>query len=212
MVDTELLKDRLKRLNKSLADVAIATGISYGVVANIFNGYQPNPTLKTIIPICEYLNLRPEAVWDRANDIKGKVRPAEIAMYSSENARKLKLFEQEVCAGNGNFLNDSGGYTLIEFFNPPKTASFCIRIQGESMMPVIKDGEIVYVQERDKTTMLAGDVGIFCYQGDFYCKVLGYRQNLETYESEIVLSSYNPKHKDIVIEQPEELHFIGRVL
>jgi phage repressor protein C with HTH and peptisase S24 domain len=54
--------------------------------------------------------------------------------------------------------------------------------------------------------MLANDVGVFYYNGDFYCKVLNYRNG------EIVLSSYNPKHKDIIIDQPEELHFIGRVL
>ena len=42
-----------------------------------------------------------------------------------------------------------------------------MRIQGDSMEPYIHDGSVVYVNH---DPLRAGDVGIFCVDGDMLCK------------------------------------------
>ena len=42
-----------------------------------------------------------------------------------------------------------------------------MRIQGDSMSPVIEDGSVVYVNH---DPVQSGDVGIFCVDGDMLCK------------------------------------------
>ena len=49
----------------------------------------------------------------------------------------------------------------------PQAAEFAVRIQGDSMEPYIEDGSVVYVN-RDPLTL--GDVGIFCVDGEMFCK------------------------------------------
>ncbi len=49
----------------------------------------------------------------------------------------------------------------------PPAAEFGVRIQGDSMTPYIADGSVVYV---NRDPLKAGDVGIFCVDGDILCK------------------------------------------
>ena len=49
----------------------------------------------------------------------------------------------------------------------PAAAEFAVRIQGDSMSPFIGDGSVVYV---NRDPLQAGDVGIFCVDGDIFCK------------------------------------------
>lgn len=50
----------------------------------------------------------------------------------------------------------------------PQKADFAVRIAGESMEPVIKDGERVYVTRTNEFS--DGDIGIFFVDGDMKCK------------------------------------------
>ena len=49
----------------------------------------------------------------------------------------------------------------------PTASEFAVRIQGDSMVPYIADGSVVYV---NRDPLKAGDVGIFCVDGDILCK------------------------------------------
>ena len=49
----------------------------------------------------------------------------------------------------------------------PQSAEYAVRIQGDSMAPHIPDGSVVYV---NRDPLGAGDVGIFCVDGDMFCK------------------------------------------
>lgn len=233
MLNLELMRDKLKQKNKSLRDVAAATELSYSVVSKVFSGYIGNPTSTTILPICKYLDLNFEDVWQddemviaqrkktvenlkdeelyediKKLDLRQKqtvknIIKAQLGLKPDEKVRTLPLINQSACAGTGNYY-DVEDSELIEFSNPPITANFCIRIQGNSMEPAIDDGQVVFI--RDNVDLQPGDVGIFCYQGDIFCKIYKYRNG------QIILSSCNPKYKDMVIEYPDELKIIGRVL
>lgn len=49
----------------------------------------------------------------------------------------------------------------------PQAAEFAVRIQGDSMAPYIADGSVVYV---NRDPLAPGDVGIFCVDGEMFCK------------------------------------------
>lgn len=49
----------------------------------------------------------------------------------------------------------------------PQGAEFAVRIQGDSMAPYIPDNSIAYVNH---DPLGAGDVGIFCVDGEMFCK------------------------------------------
>ena len=49
----------------------------------------------------------------------------------------------------------------------PQAAEFAVRIQGDSMAPYIPDASVVYV---NRDPLADGDVGIFCVDGEMFCK------------------------------------------
>ena len=49
----------------------------------------------------------------------------------------------------------------------PQAAEFAVRIQGDSMEPYIADDSVVYV---NRDPLGVGDVGIFCVDGEMFCK------------------------------------------
>ena len=51
----------------------------------------------------------------------------------------------------------------------PEGADFAVRIQGDSMLPYIRDGDVVFVKKDMELSV--GDVGIFSVDGAVYCKL-----------------------------------------
>ena len=71
----------------------------------------------------------------------------------------------------------------------PPGAELAVRIQGDSMAPVIADGAVVYMNH---DPVQSGDVGIFCVDGDMLCKQY-YRDPLGM----VYLFSLNRKRADM---------------
>lgn len=91
----------------------------------------------------------------------------------------------------------------------PKGADYCLNIRGDSMEPYIHDGQLVYVQ---RTTALEdGDVGIFFWHGDTYCKQVACDPFGNTY-----LLSANTKRQDanitVLAADADQLKCLGKVL
>ena len=130
-------------------------------------------------------------------------------MYSEKQGeivklRKLPLYDIGVSAGTGQFL-DSDSYELVEVGDDvPLTANFGVRIAGDSMEPLFYNGQTVWVmQEREVRN---GEVGIFFYDGDVYCK--RFRRNAGGAE----LISENPEYMPIEILPEREFRVFGRVV
>lgn len=81
--------------------------------------------------------------------------------------RMIPLYRTPAAAGYASpaFGED---YDLVSVAGDvPPAAEFAVRIQGDSMAPFIADGSVVYV---NRDPLKAGDVGIFCVDGDILCK------------------------------------------
>ena len=130
--------------------------------------------------------------------------------YTKETAnvipftRQIKLFHIPVSAGTGEFL-DSDAYELINTGNDvPETADFALRISGNSMEPEYHDGQIVWVHQQD--VLNDGEVGIFGYDNNAYCKKL----SLTTAGTKLI--SLNTDYAPIEIPKNEVLHVFGKIV
>ena len=118
--------------------------------------------------------------------------------------RLLRLYDIPVSAGAGNFLDDSG-YEMIEAPSyVPIAVDFALRVSGDSMEPLLQDGQVIWVKEQD--ILDNGDIGIFTYSGDVYCKKL-IADGRNAY-----LRSLNSKYEDITIKEDFGFRVLGKVV
>ena len=118
--------------------------------------------------------------------------------------RLLRLYDVPVSAGTGNFLEESG-YEMIEAPDfVSENADFALRLSGDSMEPLLQDGQIIWVKEQQ--TLNSGEIGIFVYSGDVYCKklIIG--------DDRAYLRSLNPDYEDIEIKEDFGFRTIGKVV
>lgn len=118
--------------------------------------------------------------------------------------RQLPLYDLPVSAGTGNFL-DSDCYEMIDAGDDvPYNATFALTISGDSMMPTLEDGQIVWVCQQ--STLQPGEIGIFCLNGQAFCK------ELMQDEKGVVLYSHNPAYRPIRVSEYDELLVFGKVV
>lgn len=90
----------------------------------------------------------------------------------------------------------------------PPGAEKAVRIQGDSMEPYIGDGSVAYV---NSDPLGPGDVGIFCVDGDMYCK-----QYYKDPAGTVYLFSLNRERADadlvFTTESGRSCTFFGRVM
>ena len=123
---------------------------------------------------------------------------------TSEAPRLLRLYDIPVSAGTGNFLSDSG-FEMIEAPGyVPAAVDFALRVSGDSMEPLFQDGQVIWVKEQE--ALSDGDIGIFTYFDDVYCKKLIISDDMA------YLRSLNPNYEDIEIKEDFGFKTIGKVV
>ena len=121
-----------------------------------------------------------------------------------EVPRLYHLYDIPVSAGTGNFLDESS-YEMIEApAFVPVSADFALRITGNSMEPLFQDGRIVWIKAQD--VLDSGDIGIFVYYDEVYCK------KLIVDDGTAYLRSLNPAYEDIEIKDDFGFRAIGKVV
>jgi len=131
------------------------------------------------------------------------LRDDSAAREAFEPPRLLRLYDIPASAGTGNFLDDSG-YETIAAPGAPTDASFALRLSGDSMEPLFQDGQIIWVKEQE--VLGSGEIGIFFYSGEVYCK------KLVSGDGKVCLRSLNPEYEDIEINEEFVFKTIGKVV
>ncbi len=123
------------------------------------------------------------------------------------NIIELPIYDDiRASAGLGNYL-DGSIKPIIKVFNlNSKTtcADHAISVNGSSMEPLIADDEIIFIKEQPSVEN--GEIGIFVYDGEIYCK------RLILDGKKVILRSENKKYSDIIVNPNLELTTIGKVL
>lgn len=118
--------------------------------------------------------------------------------------RKIKLFDLPASAGPGQYLDDDS-FSEIEVGNEvPEIADFGIRISGNSMEPQFINGQTVWVHEQP--TLHNGEIGIFYYKGDAYCKKFLNNSNGS------FLVSLNKDYIPITVDSNSDFKIFGKVV
>ena len=118
--------------------------------------------------------------------------------------RTMRVYTNSASAGFGEYLEDSDYEDIEVSSDVPFNADFGITIHGDSMMPRINDGDVVWVRSQD--SLEQGEVGVFVLNGDALCK------KLVLVSGRFFLRSLNEKYRDIPIGEDDNLKVIGKVL
>jgi len=122
--------------------------------------------------------------------------------HSGRRLRRIPLYTQVATAGFGNYLDDQD--VEIRELEAPEEATFAVRISGQSMEPLIHDGDIVFVHRQRE--IASGEIGIFSYNGESFCKVWDNRAGTPK------LVSLNKKYSPIYLKPSDNLITHGKVL
>ncbi len=130
-------------------------------------------------------------------------RPTEPQKEDKGWVTYINCYDLAVSAGMGEPWVDPAYKTRLEIPGGlvPERAHFCVRVNGDSMEPAYRDGDIVFV-ERVEGSVSEGEIGIFFLNGDGYIKRLGHGE----------LISLNPKYGPIPLNDYDALLCQGRVL
>lgn len=123
------------------------------------------------------------------------------ASNAAGGTRLITLASLPASAGTGEPL-DSYGSEKISIPDTPenKYADFAVRVSGDSMEPMFRDGDLVLVHEQDSIN--EGDVGIFSVNGEGFIKKLGRGE----------LISLNTNYQNIRLRDVDTVRCSGKVI
>jgi phage repressor protein C with HTH and peptisase S24 domain len=113
-------------------------------------------------------------------------------------------------AGAGGFFDDAGfpaghGWDLIELPAQSTANSYALKVQGDSMLPLYRDGDVLIVEP--SATVRKGDrVVVKTHSGEVMAKVLE-RQTAQS----VSLVSLNPEHPNREIAMTE-VEWVARIV
>lgn len=148
--------------------------------------------------------------WERVQELASA--RGELLVMPKRNAeaeRYIPKYTTPAAAGSSMPL-DGEDFEMIKVTGDvPYNADCAVMIQGNSMLPYISDGDMVYVQKGAELSV--GDIGIFCVDGAMYCK----HYYADT-ENNVLLVSANPAYSDtnisICSDSGMEASCFGKVL
>lgn len=137
------------------------------------------------------------------NCLEFEYRNSPLKLHQSgRRLRRIPLYTQVATAGFGNYLDDQDAQ--IREMEAPEEATFAIRISGDSMEPLIHDGDIVFVHRQ--VEIASGEIGIFSYNNESFCKVWDNRTGCPK------LVSLNKNYPPIFLKPSDRLVTHGKVL
>ncbi|WP_423253651.1 S24 family peptidase [Melissococcus plutonius] len=148
------------------------------------------------------------------------LRTAEKQLYAQEQQSNVIPFDNSsnnnqlisfdwygyASAGTGEYLDGNENKTTIQLPKKdiPENADFALTVNGDSMKPVFKNHEMIFVERT--TDLSSGSIGIVVVEGEAFVK------KIYIHDDCITLVSLNPTYKDKVIKDAQSIKVIGRVI
>lgn len=188
--------------------IAKSLGFSSSTVTQWKNGAVPSA--KSVEKIAEYFGVSTDYLLGRKqpNEAKGVIPQSEIRdVLPQSKVRMIPLYES-VSAGLGAYASSS-----ILRYEPVYIESdydaenaLCIIVKGDSMQPIIEDGDtILVIKDLDFEN---GDIVVAMTDDE-----TGYVKKIYDYPQKTILRSLNPTYEDMVFlnEEKNGLKIIGVV-
>ena len=199
----EQMRRRREELGLTRQALADRLGVSVSAVGNYETGISA-PKEEVLLRLFDALEAEPNYLYrgsyravsgghsDEERRLLAKYRDLTDDLRAAAPAAERRVIPLYTSPAAAGFAAPVFGedYELIPVTGDvPPGAELAVRIQGDSMAPVIADGAVVYVNH---DPVQSGDVGIFCVDGDMLCKQY-YRDPLGM----VYLFSLNRKRADM---------------
>ena len=113
-----------------------------------------------------------------------------------------------VSAGTGEWLTDEQ-HEEVMVNNEPPEHDFALRVNGDSMIPLFSDGQIIYVNRVDDLNMVRNEqIVIAELNGDAFVKKIVFDNN----RKDCQLISLNKEYKPISVTENDEFKVVGLVV
>ena len=168
-----------------------ATGISTGNISDWFNpDKSAQPSVDALYKISKAL--------DCSVDYLLGLTDVEKMVTSKSNIIPIPIVKQKAAAGIGIETDDYSEYIdeyrFFDKFQIPNEAEFGIIIEGDSMDPTYKNGQVIFVKKLNDCDH--NDYGIFCITEYDVTKVV-FKRKIILEDGSYCLRSINPDYKDI---------------
>ncbi len=118
--------------------------------------------------------------------------------------RIMRIAIPRASAGTGNFLDDEN-FEELEIYDPvPAKADFGVYVDGDSMEPKLKNGQLVWIEQTD--SLEPGDIGLF------FLNDMTYIKKYKVTGSGTFLVSLNAKYNPIEVGEFSNFKIFGRLL
>ncbi|WP_312611271.1 LexA family transcriptional regulator [Oscillibacter sp.] len=236
----ERLRERREQLNMSRRELAEALGVTVSAIGNYETGIS-FPKEEVLLRLFDSLRVDPNTLYrdhfrggksvlshderevlDQYRSLSAVGRDTvrsvlgALCQYQDElelarpqlAERRIPLYCSPAAAGfAAPVFGEDFDYVSVCGDVPP-AAEFAVHIQGDSMAPWIADGAVAYV---NRDPLQAGDIGIFCVDGEMVCKQY-YRDPMGT----VYLFSLNRARSDadvvLTADSGQTLVSFGRVM
>ncbi len=162
------------------------------------------PSMESIIKVVEATNSR---LSEFAELVESGSADPNDALPTNSSSVPLVGFAQ---AGAGGFFDDAGfpagqGWDLVEIPSNAKEGTYALSVQGDSMAPLYRDGDVLII-DPEANTRKGDRVVLKTGGGEIMAKILQRRTS-----KHIELSSLNPDHPDRVFEATE-VEWLARIV
>lgn len=187
----QLFKER--GVKKKLSE---ATNISTGNISDWFNpNKNAQPSAEALVKMAEYFNCSVDYLLDRTciKEVQKQYSDKIIPLMDMGEVISIDTYIEKVSAGKGNTIMIGNKKSQLYPATKISTqATYAARITGDSMEPQFVNDDIIYVD--DKKIPMHGDIGVFTYNGETYCKKYYAIDGVEK------LISLNDLYKPIIIK------------
>ena len=194
----DIIKNRRIMLGLTMKELSEKVGVSEGTISRWESGEIINMRRDKIVALSEALHLSPAVImgWEPIDIISSYKYSYRIPVLAT------------VAAGQPIYSEDSI-LEWIDYDKDPKDNVFGLRVRGDSMMPRIRDGDIIIVDR--SLAWDDNDIVVITVNGnDGCCK------RIRRYADGIMLLSLNPSYEPIYYskEQVEQLpiRVLGKVI
>lgn len=167
------------------------TGISTGNISDWLNpNKKAQPSADALVKISK--------AYDYSVDYLLGLTDVKERATSKSNITPIPILNQKAAAGLGIETNDYSEFIKeYRFFDKtqiPNETQFGIIIEGDSMEPNFKNGQVIFVKRLDDCDH--NDYGIFCITEDEMTTVV-FKRKILLEDRSYCLRSINPDYKDI---------------
>lgn len=156
--------------NESPSAVCSALGFSTTMATKWKKGAQPREL--TLMKIATYFGVSPSYFLGTEEPAP---TPGNSQPLNQDNVYLAPLYES-VSAGFGAYAAENAVDRVPIYVAKPSEAvdTICIRVRGDSMSPIISDGDIVQVRKQD--SVISGSVAVVMIEDEGYVKSVFYEE------------------------------------